>query len=124
VQRLFSMFPDGWPGRGLLLLRLVAGILLINDGVTELLGGSQWPTMVRTLSETAAGMLFVAGLWTPIAGALAVIVELWSMASRTGEIRNSVALATFGAVLAILGPGVWSVDARLFGRKRIDVRER
>jgi hypothetical protein len=31
---------------------------------------------------------------------------------------------TIGAGLALLGPGAWSVDARLFGWKRIDVRDR
>ena len=123
VQRLFPMFPDGWPGRGLLLLRLVAGIFLINDGVTELMAIPQWPGIVRPFLETTAGLLFIAGLWTPMAGALVVIVELWSVASRSDELRNSVVLATFGAALAMLGPGVRSIDARLFGRKRIDVRE-
>ena len=123
MQRLFPMFPDGWPGRGLLLLRLVAGIFLINDGVTELMAIPQWPGIVRPLLESVGGMLFVAGLWTPITGALVVIVQLWSVASRSGELRNSVVLATFGAALAMLGPGVRSIDARLFGRKRIDVRE-
>jgi hypothetical protein len=124
VQRLFSIFPDGWPGRGLLLLRLVAAIFLINDGVTELLRGSRGPGIVQSFLEIAAGTLFFAGLWTPITGALVVIVELWCIASRTGEVRNCVTLATFGAALAMLGPGVRSVDARLFGRKRIDIRER
>src|SRR5215472_2934233 len=82
VQRLFSIFPDGWPGRGLLLLRSVAGIFLISDGVTEMLGPSQWPGIVRPLLEIAAGTLFVAGLWTPMTGALVVIAELWCIASR------------------------------------------
>jgi putative oxidoreductase len=124
VQRLFSIFPDGWPGRGLLLLRLVAGIFLINDGVTALLGVPQLPGIVRPMLQSAAGVLFVAGLWTPMTGALVVIVELWSIASRIGDVRNCVVLATFGAALAMLGPGVRSIDACLFGRRRIDVRER
>jgi putative oxidoreductase len=124
VQRLFSMFPNGWPGRGLLLLRLVAGAFLISDGATELLRVPQLPAVVRPFLEAAAGVLFVAGLWTPLAGALVVIVELWSIAAGTGEVRNSVVMATFGAALAMLGPGIRSVDARLFGRKRIDLRER
>ena len=124
VQRLFSMFPSGWPGRGLLLLRLVAGIFLTHHGVTELLSLSQWPGIVRPLLESVAGILFVAGLWTPVTGALVVVVELWSIASRTGELRDCILLAAFGAGLAMLGPGAWSVDARLFGRKQIDLRER
>ena len=123
VQRLFSMFPNGWPGRGLLLLRLVSGILLINDGVSGLLEGPSWPGIIRLFLEIATGILLLVGLWTPMAGVLVIVVELWSMLSRTGDLRNCIVLATFGAVLAMLGPGVRSIDARLFGRKRIDIRE-
>ena len=124
MQRLFAMFPDGWPGRALLLLRLVAAIFLISDGVTELLGLPRWPGIARSFLELAAGILLIGGLWTPMAGALLVFVEVWCLTSRAGEVRNCVLLATFGAALAMLGPGVRSIDARLFGRKRIDLRER
>lgn len=124
LQRLFSMFPSGWPGIGLLLLRLAAGSLLINDGVTELLRGPQWLSILRPFLETSTGILLFVGLWTPIAGLLAVGVELWFVFSKAGDLRNCVVLATFGAAVAALGPGVWSIDARLFGRKRIDIRER
>ena len=123
MQRLLSMFPNGWPGRGLLLLRLVSGIFLIHDGVGELLGGPQWEGIVRLLLETGSGILLLVGLWTPMAGVLVVIVEVWTAFSRTEGLRNCVALAALGAALAMLGPGVRSIDARLFGRKRIDIRE-
>ena len=118
------MFPNGWPGKGLLILRLVSGTLLINDGVTELLAYTQWLVIIRPLLETAAGMLLLVGLWTPMAGVLVVIVELWSILARAGNLRNCAELATLGAVLAMLGPGDRSIDARIFGRKRIDIRIR
>jgi putative oxidoreductase len=123
VQRLFSMFPNGWPGKGLLLLRLVSGFLLVHDGVGELLGVPQWEGIARPFLEIGGGMLLLVGLWTPVTGALVVIVEVWTGFSRTEPLRNCVVLATLGAALAMLGPGVRSIDARLFGRKRIDIRE-
>jgi len=123
VQRLFSMFPNGWPGWGLLLLRLVSGILLINDGAIELLAGPPWQGILRPFLEIATGMLLLVGLWTPMAGVLVAIVEVWSIVSKTGNVRDCLVLAASGAALAMLGPGVRSIDARLFGRKRIDIRE-
>jgi putative oxidoreductase len=124
MQRLFSMFPNGWPGRGLLLLRLVFGIFLIHDGLTELLGAPQWDGIFRQSLSTGAGILLLVGLWTPIAGVLVVVVELWAVVSQADSLRSCIVLAALGAALAMLGPGVRSIDARLFGRKRIDIRER
>ena len=69
-------------------------------------------------------MLLLLGLWTPIAGALVVVVEIWFASSGTSHLENSILLATLGAGLAALGPGFRSIDARLFGRKRIDFRDR
>jgi putative oxidoreductase len=124
VQRLFSMFPNGWPGIGLLLLRFVAGILLIQDGILALLRSPQWEGIVVPSITIVAGLLLLAGLWTPMAGVAVVIVELGQALSRTNSLRSSIVLAGLGAALAMLGPGVRSVDARLFGRKRIDIPDR
>ena len=124
LQRLFSMFPNGWPGRGLLLLRLVAGIFLMHDGLGELLGSPPWGGIIRQSLATGGGILLLLGLWTPMAGVLVVIVELRAAFSKTDSLRSCVMLAAVGAALAMLGPGVRSIDARLFGRKRIDIRER
>jgi uncharacterized membrane protein YphA (DoxX/SURF4 family) len=118
------MFPNGWPGRGLLLLRLVAGILLIHDGLSELLGAPHLERIILQSIAIAAGTLLLVGLWTPIAGMLVVSVELWSAFARADSLRNCIALASLGAALAMLGPGVRSIDSRLFGRKRIDIRDR
>jgi putative oxidoreductase len=124
MQRLFSMFPNAWPGRALLLLRLVAGILLIRDGVAALLGTSRLQTIVLQSVAVGAGALLVVGLWTPIAGVLVVVVEIWFAFSGTSHLENAILFATLGAALAALGPGFRSIDARLFGRKRIDIHDR
>src|SRR5271156_3542219 len=78
LQRLFSTFPNGWPGFGLLLLRLGVGIALIYLGITRLFGTLGEPiTVARAFIEAAGGIFLLAGLWTPIMGALIAMDELW-----------------------------------------------
>jgi len=67
----------------------------------------------------AAGILLVVGFWTPIAGSLIAVLEVWMAFSNLGNPLISIMLATFGFSLAAIGPGAWSIDARLFGRKHI-----
>jgi len=67
------------------------------------------------------GIFLLAGLWTPVAGVLLVVTEIGIVLTGTDQLRNTVLLATVGIVLAVLGPGGWSIDARLFGRKRLDI---
>ena len=63
----------------------------------------------------------LAGLWTPISAAVITFLELW-IAIRTGDTRDAHLLAAaLAAALTVLGPGAWSVDARLFGWKRIEI---
>jgi uncharacterized membrane protein YphA (DoxX/SURF4 family) len=70
----------------------------------------------------AAAVLLLAGLWTPIAGTLVAIAEVWITVSRqSGDPWYPVILAALGVAMAMLGPGAWSIDARLFGRKHIDL---
>jgi putative oxidoreductase len=129
LQRLFSTFPDGWPGLGLLLLRFGAAIRLIyfgTAGVTAALGQSV--SVAVRVAAVVGGLLLLIGLWTPIAGIVVAIDQLWSAFSMQYSHPDDqwlpIVLAVLAAGVAMLGPGAWSVDARLFGRKRFEVNGR
>ena len=127
MQRLFSTFADGWPGRGLLLLRLLAGVALIHSGTDSLREAPPLAAAVLQTVGAGSGILLLIGLWTPAAGALAAIVKVWIAFSRyfshSGDPWIPISQAALGAVLAMVGPGAWSIDARLFGRKHIHIPE-
>lgn len=79
---------------------------------------------VLSVLTTAAGLLLLAGLWTPIAGTLVAVIETWKIFLIPRNLWIYILLGTLGAALAMVGPGGWSVDARLFGWKRIDLGDR
>jgi len=124
VQRLFSGFPDGWPGLSILFLRFGAGIPLVYDGITGLFATAQFIPFMRELLAVGTGVLLLAGLWTPVSGTLAAILQLWIACSGADQLRADLLVAALSAALAMLGPGAWSVDAHLFGRKRIHIPNR
>jgi putative oxidoreductase len=118
LQRLFSNFANGWPAAGLLLQRMLAAVLLVRLGISGLSGPSNSPSITLQLIAALAGTLFLIGLWTPIVGTLIAVIELW-IAASVADPWIPIVLATLGATIAMIGPGAWSIDARLFGRKRI-----
>lgn len=67
-----------------------------------------------------AGMFLLLGLWTPMAGVVMAVAELYVAVQDGHEPLISIVLATLGATLSMIGPGAWSVDARMFGRKHIE----
>jgi putative oxidoreductase len=85
VRRPYSTFARGWPGVGLLVMRLVAGMALIDIGITTLRGGSPIEPAILYALAAVAEILLLAGLWTPIAGALVALVELWAVFSQPGD---------------------------------------
>ena len=120
MQRLFSTFANGWPGVGLLLQRALTAILLVHFGIIELGDKSFSPSMIPQMIAACAGILLLVGLWTPVAGTLIAIVELLIASSYVGDPWIPIMLATLGGTAAMIGPGAWSIDARLFGRKHIE----
>ena len=124
MRRLFSSFADGWPGVGLLGLRLVAGMVLIARGVAILRTVPSLDAASAEIAAMIAGLLLIAGLWTPVSGSALALVQMLNLLMRRGDPWTNILLGTLGAALALLGPGAWSIDARRFGWKRMDIRDK
>ena len=121
MQRLFSTFPCGLPGAGLLLLRAAVAVPLVY-AVPRTVASS--PPAILEVIAAGAAILLMIGLWTPLAGALIAVVELGLAVLHPAEAWMYGHFATMGAALAMLGPGGCSLDAHLFGRKQIQIPQR
>lgn len=119
MQRLFTTFAGGWPGAGLLIQRIITSIAIVNQGTALPRGNSSDGLIALEIAGAVLGIFILLGLWTPAAGALVAAVQLWIAFSCTGDPWPSFILAVLGATLAMIGPGAWSIDARLFGRKHL-----
>jgi len=101
---------------------VVAAIPVLQHGTTGLLSAS--PASILPVTLVGAAALLLVGFWTPVAGVLVAIAELGLALSHPTDPWMHIRLGALGAVLAMLGPGAWSVDARRFGRKRIQIPQR
>jgi putative oxidoreductase len=115
VQRLFSTFPNSWPGLGLLILRFATGLSLavVAGDLADAAG-----LLARCFVDGVAVMIWI-GLWTPLAAVVGAATQIFVMIFGHRFELSLVVFAAAGLSLAMLGPGAWSFDARLFGRKRI-----
>ncbi len=120
MRRLYSTFAGGWPGLGLLLMRLVVGsVLLVRVGPQLWSDPLLWTTLA-SVPLAGSGLLLLAGLWTPLAGTVVALIEISQILTIDKDPVVCLLAGTIAGALAMLGPGRWSVDARLFGWKRID----
>jgi len=125
LRRLYSTFAGGWPGTGLLLMRLVVGsALAVRAGLTLWSDPPPINVTIPAILLLGAGILLIAGLWTPIAGVAIALTEVWKMLMLPGDKLLWLMLGTAGAALAMLRPGLWSIDARLYGWKRLEATPR
>lgn len=126
---MFAMFPDGWPGAGLLLLRLATGVLLFSQSLAYF--GNERELGISEVAiaaiVTLLGFSLLVGLLTRFVAFAASIVEVVGVflrlpVPRVGPLANPTT-AALSVVIAVavtcLGPGAMSLDARLFGRREI-----
>jgi hypothetical protein len=124
LRRLFWTFATGVPGAGLLVMRVVAAVALGFNAVSGVSDQFHLESALIIGLQAGAVLLLLVGLWTPLAGLLVVGLETWLLFTQPPDPWPHILLATLGGALALLGPGAWSVDARLYGWKRVDIRDR
>jgi putative oxidoreductase len=121
LRRFISNFVGGRPAFGLVLIRIAAGAALIATGRERIHFGEHIGLLTLGIITIADGVLLAAGLWTPLAGFLALALSVSDLLIYHEGLYSAILLACMGAGVAFIGPGALSIDAWLFGLKRIDI---
>jgi uncharacterized membrane protein YphA (DoxX/SURF4 family) len=123
------MFPDGWHGTGLFLLRAAVATVLFMQSIAYFSHQRERGFLLAAavFVMSAAGSLLLIGFLTRLVALVAAIVSVtcifsWFPGSNAGPLANfmtAVLCATIAVAVIFLGPGAVSLDARLFGRREI-----
>lgn len=118
MQRLFSTFAAGWPGIGLLIQRFLIATILLREAFLQ---SSASPNFATIVLQLIASVLLVIGLGTPYVGLLVAAKQLWLVFLGPADPWTAIIVCGLGLSLAMIGPGAWSMDARFFGRKHVEI---
>jgi hypothetical protein len=109
VQRLFSMFPAGAPGFALLVIRCC---------IATALASIAFPAGWRHIAFMILLGMLCLGMFTPLVCIAATLVVLLALPHHpTGNITEMSLILLCTSSFALLGPGAFSIDAKLFGRR-------
>ena len=123
MRKLFSTFPSQWPGVGLLLLRVLVGYSLIAQGVAyvQMPADSLVMWCLAALTFVGAAFLLV-GLMTPFVALLVAVGGIaFALYDDYGGYAATINLIALSIAIGLLGPGAFSLDARMFGRREITI---
>jgi uncharacterized membrane protein YphA (DoxX/SURF4 family) len=115
VQKLFSMFPAGAPGIALLLLRSSVAAMLFIDPA----GRVFWPAPIwLAVVSFVAAIAVTVGFLTPILALICGALKIYALVGSPHWIGALIVLALLlSCAVAMLGPGAYSLDAKMFGRR-------
>jgi hypothetical protein len=118
IQRLFSGFPNSLPGIALLVLRVCVSAAIIIDGIHCSTHADAARVALIAAAYTVAALILV-GLWTPIAAGVAAVIEVAAVLEGVPGVLTHIFVTAIAASVVLLGPGALSIDAYLYGRKRL-----
>ncbi len=124
MRRLFWTFPNGLPGIGLLLLRIALSGAQVDGVVLTWQNQPSGPGLALSIVEAISALGLLVGFFTPLWSASTGLIEVWKAGADPVALLPHGLMASIGASLALLGPGAVSIDAWLFGWRRVDVRGR
>ncbi|AXC12815.1 hypothetical protein ACPOL_3530 [Acidisarcina polymorpha] len=104
--------------------RVITAGFLFYLGFGHMNDAAEFALVFPRVIGGCAGFLLLLGLWTPICGTSIAVAEVWIALALSDHSGVPILLAASGATLAMIGPGAWSVDARLFGRKHFEIQQR
>lgn len=70
--------------------------------------------------EFVAAVLLLLGLWSPLAATFIVVLQTVILMG-IGPRDDAFLKAAIGLAVLFLGPGTWSLDARIYGRRRVEI---
>lgn len=123
MVKLMSRYPDGATGVALLVIRLTCALAIFPALDRLPLTHSGW--WLSAISAAVINLALALGFGTRSAAALLALGLAAVTVAAPAELILLLLPSTGGATtLALLGPGAFSVDARLFGRRVIRLEPR